>query len=78
MLRRFLEITGFAGPVVRYRSLLGEFATVSAAATALAVEYLNQGCIPGSLLQGSDLQLDGKGILVLELTASPALIEVIP
>jgi hypothetical protein len=77
-LQRFLTATGFAGPIIRYRPLLGESATVSAIATALAVEYLKQGFVPGSLLQGDDLQLARKGILVLELTSSSALIEVVP
>jgi 3-oxoacyl-(acyl-carrier-protein) synthase len=53
-------------PVCRYRDFVGQFASASAVAAALAVAYLDAGIIPGALLGADDLPLErGRKILVL-------------
>jgi hypothetical protein len=48
-LSRFLQCTGFQGPVVDYRTLLGEFGSVSATACVLAHRIVESGVIPQGL-----------------------------
>ena len=48
-LERFLQTTGFDGPVIDYRRHVGEFASASAVATVLAVALLETGEIPSTL-----------------------------
>ena len=64
-LNRFLQRTGFQGPVVDYRSLLGEFGSVSATACVLAHRIVKSGVIPGGLSGDAEIPLTGKGILIL-------------
>ncbi len=60
-------MTGFAGPVIDYRKLTGEFASASAVATIIAVRFLEKGAIPGPLCGGNDYDLHERGGLVLGL-----------
>lgn len=67
-LHEFFGLTGFQGPAVDYRRWTGEFASASAAATALAVQFVREGSVPASLLGGrEDLPLGGREILLLGL-----------
>ncbi len=67
--RQLADLLGHLGrqiPVCRYRHFVGEFASASAVAAALAVAYLDAGCIPGALVNGNDIRLTrGQKILVL-------------
>jgi len=64
-LHEFLSLSDFHQPVIDYRRLTGEFASASAVATALAVEFIRSGEMPASLCGGDGYSLDGKGILIL-------------
>lgn len=67
-LQEFLDLTGFEGPTVDYRRWTGEFASASAAATVLAVQFVREGMVPASLVGGrEDLPLRGREILLLGL-----------
>ncbi|KGO35408.1 hypothetical protein JT06_02590 [Desulfobulbus sp. Tol-SR] len=53
-------------PVCEYRPLLGQFASASAVATALATICLGRGILPGAVVGGSDIPLGpGSRIVVL-------------
>lgn len=67
-LQEFLSSTGFQGPTVDYRQWTGEFASASAVAAALAVQFVREGSIPAALLDGrEDLPLSGREVLLLGL-----------
>jgi hypothetical protein len=66
-LQTFLALAGFESPIIEYRRITGEFASASAVAAVIASKFLEEGKIPGPLLEGHDQQLNGKGILVLGL-----------
>ncbi|MBI5487879.1 MAG: beta-ketoacyl synthase chain length factor [Deltaproteobacteria bacterium] len=75
--REFGEQAHFEGPVIDARRLLGAYATVSAAATVVAVELVRAGTLPAALAGGRDLPLEGRGILVASLGPRPAAIAVL-
>lgn len=64
-LSRFLAMAETTVPVLRYRELVGEFASASAVAAVLAWQLLVHGEIPASLAQGPPRTLAGKTILLL-------------
>lgn len=64
-LEQFVEQAGLSIAVIRYRSLLGEFASASAAAAVLATLLLENGTIPNELTGSDTVLLAGKNILVL-------------
>nr|WP_275889046.1 beta-ketoacyl synthase chain length factor [Desulfobulbus rhabdoformis] len=65
-LSRFLDLVGESTPVWRYRSFTGEFASASAVAAVMAVQSLEAGAFPGSLVGGQEVPLStGSRILVL-------------
>lgn len=66
-LDEFLKTTGFTGPVIDYRALLGEFGTATAAAAAVAAHFAKEGTVPAALASGTDLQLRGKRLLMVGL-----------
>ncbi len=66
-LKTFLSLTHFENPVIDYRKLTGEFASASAVAAVMAVRLLEDGILPGRLFNGKDLQLNGRGALVIGL-----------
>ncbi|MFW8600665.1 beta-ketoacyl synthase N-terminal-like domain-containing protein [Desulfobacterota bacterium M19] len=66
-LARFTELTGFNAPIIDYRRLTGEFATASAVATVMAVDFLEKGTIPPSLAGRGQSSLKEKGALLLGL-----------
>jgi len=63
----FLSQSGFANPVIDYRKIIGEFASASAVAAAMAAGFLQKGEIPRPLDSGRGRPLDPKGILVVGL-----------
>jgi 3-oxoacyl-[acyl-carrier-protein] synthase-1/3-oxoacyl-[acyl-carrier-protein] synthase II len=78
-LQWILERTGFQGPVIDYRSYVGQFATAAAPATVLALQCVQNGYLPGAMLdQGRDLDLEDKGIVLLGLGQSLSCIHVLP
>jgi 3-oxoacyl-[acyl-carrier-protein] synthase-1/3-oxoacyl-[acyl-carrier-protein] synthase II len=77
--RSFVELSGFRGPCWDVRSVLGQFPTVSAAATALSVAVVESGEAPAVCAGATGpLSLDGRGLLLLSLGRRVAAIEVLP
>lgn len=74
---RFIAATGFSGMVVPFREAIGEFATSSAVATALAVKFVERGFLPGTATRPDPVELDGRGILLLGFGDHLSAIEVI-
>ena len=72
-LARFIEQASLTAPVIRYRKQIGEFASASAVAAALAVSFMAAGRIFGTLTETEDILLDDQNneqkntILVLGL-----------
>jgi len=66
-LSEFISGTGFSGPIVDYRTLLGEFGSATSAAAAIAVRFAQNGALPPALAGGASCTLAGKGILMLGL-----------
>lgn len=73
----FINASNFTGPVIDYRSLLGEFGTVTAAAAAVAARYAKDGILPAFLASGTALPLGGKRLLMLGLGACVTAVEII-
>jgi len=59
-LARFTALAGFNAPIIDYRRLTGEFATASAVAAVMAVDFLERGAIPPSLAGSSHSSLRKK------------------
>ncbi len=72
----FMKAANFSGPVIDYRSLLGEFATVTAAAAAVASHCAAEGIVPAALAAGTALQIRGKKILMLGFGAFVTAVEI--
>lgn len=68
-LQQFMKQTHPAVPVIRYRQLVGQFASASAVATALGVYLLEQGTAPASLTEKKAVSLGAakSRILILGL-----------
>jgi len=64
---RFVSLTGFSGPTVDYRRVLGQYATVSAVACVIAEHLARTGRLAPAFTKGEEVSLDGKGILMLGL-----------
>ncbi|OHD66579.1 MAG: hypothetical protein A2176_02095 [Spirochaetes bacterium RBG_13_51_14] len=75
-LHEFLNISAFTGPVIDYRSFIGEFPSASAAAAAIAARLAREGAIPEALAGGTECSLGGKGILLLGLGSFITAIEI--
>jgi len=63
----FLTRTGSSAPVIRYRTLTGEFASASAVAAVIATSVIENGRVPGTMTKDKDIPLAHKNILVLGL-----------
>ncbi len=74
----FLSQSHFGGPVIDYRRIIGQFGTASAVAAVLAVQMVGQGLVPAAISGGSDVPLNGKGILVLGLGAYLSAVRIAP
>ena len=64
-LKKFLSLSDFKGPVFDYRRHIGEFATASAVATALAVRCVQDGNTFAPLSSDLMASLNGRGILIV-------------
>lgn len=77
-LQKFIQTTSFAGPVFHYRQAIGEIATSSAIATALAVALVQRGFLPEAMVSSGNAELNSKGVLLLNLGPNSAALEVMP
>ena len=75
---RLLRMAEFDGPVLPVRDLLGDYATVSAASTALAALLVRGGELPAALGGGKLRSLKSKGILVLGVGRCWSALELMP
>jgi len=75
-LNSFLSFSGFQGSVVDYRRYTGQYAAASAAAAVLALRVAQAGKVPAPLAGGSDVPLDGKGILLMGFGQSITAVEI--
>jgi 3-oxoacyl-(acyl-carrier-protein) synthase len=66
-LSEFMKFSSFAGPVIDYRQLTGEFASASAVAAVMALEFLKKRAVPKALAGAHDATLNQKGVLLLGL-----------
>ena len=66
-LQNFLSLTGYKNPMINYRKIIGEFASSSAVAAVMAVKFLEDGRIPGPLINGDTLHLNERGALIIGL-----------
>ncbi len=66
-LRNFLSLTSYKNPVIDYRKIIGEFASASAVAAVMAVKFMEDGKIPGSLCSGDAFHLNERGVLIIGL-----------
>lgn len=65
-LDEFISLTGFNGPIIDYRRLLGDFPSVTAVAVVLAVKTLQQSTLSAALA-GGNKNVPVDDILVLSL-----------
>ena len=77
-IERFIQVTAFEGPIIDYRRFIGQFASASAAAAALAARFVRVGSIPPLSADGRESPLDGRGILILGLGGFITAIEITP
>ncbi len=77
-LETFRTLTDFPRPMVDYRRFLGEFTSVSALATVLAVRMVEAERIPDVFCQGGSPALAGRGILILGFGHHVTALEVNP
>ena len=73
LLACFLGQSGLQLPVLRYREYTGEFASASAVAAVMAVEFLVTGTVPGRLADGDDITLADGAAAILVLGLGPYL-----
>ncbi|MCP3888003.1 MAG: 3-oxoacyl-ACP synthase [Desulfobulbaceae bacterium] len=66
-LEQFLALSGTLVPVVHYRQFVGEFASASAVAAALAVSFLETGTVPAAITEGSEIKIDDANSKILIL-----------
>ncbi len=79
----FIEQSGFQNPVINYRKFTGEFASASAIAAVMAVDFLENGEVPMGLCAGTaaradKIMLNKKGALVLGLGKFITAMEILP
>ena len=77
-LHLFIQKTGFDGPTIDYRRLVGQFASASAVAAVLAVTWVKTREIPLHLNGKEKLHRNGKGILLLGLGSFVTAVGVYP
>jgi len=76
-LQDFVSYTGFKNPVIDYRKITGEFASASAVAVVMAVNFLQDGKIPGPLCNGNAVNLNETGALIVGLGDFITAVEVV-
>ena len=77
-LEAFRSACGLTLPVVDYRRWVGEFASASAVATFLAVDFAAEGAVPAALCDGRPGSFPGKGCLVIGFGKTLTAVEVRP
>jgi hypothetical protein len=77
-LAAFVAASGFDGPVIDYRRSVGQFGAASAVAAVLAHRMVLAQSVPAALSGGSDLPLEGRGVLLLGLGHSSSAVLVGP
>jgi 3-oxoacyl-[acyl-carrier-protein] synthase-1/3-oxoacyl-[acyl-carrier-protein] synthase II len=77
-LAAFCTESGFPGALIAYRRFTGEFASASAVAAVLGVRFVQEGKIPGSIVEGDDVDLMGKGILMMGFGRFVTAVEILP
>ena len=77
-LQTLLALTGFNHPVIDYRKLTGEFASASAVAAVIAINFLQDRKIPGPLRGDKHGELGAKGALILGTGDFITAVEVMP
>jgi len=75
-LSEFITASGFSGPIVDFRKLLGEFGSATSAAATIAARFARDGALPQALAGGSACPLAGKGLLMLGLGSCVTAIEI--
>ncbi|MDM8536990.1 beta-ketoacyl-[acyl-carrier-protein] synthase family protein [Desulfobacterales bacterium HSG17] len=63
-LKEFLSQSKFNSPVIDYRKLTGEFASASAIAAVMAVNFVEKGEVPKALCKGEKCLLKDKGAAI--------------
>lgn len=66
-LEHFKALAQLSVPVIRYRKLIGEFASASAVAAAFAASFLERGLVPGAYVGGRDIVLHSPQNTILVL-----------
>lgn len=77
-LQTLLALSGFNHPVIDYRKLTGEFASASAVAAVMAVNFLQAGQIPEAICKNKPGDLATKGALIIGTGDFITAIEVMP
>jgi 3-oxoacyl-[acyl-carrier-protein] synthase-1/3-oxoacyl-[acyl-carrier-protein] synthase II len=77
-LQNLLALTGFNRPVIDYRKFTGEFASASAVAVVMAVNFLHKGQIPGPFCKGRPVEFGPKGALIIGTGDFITAMEVMP
>jgi 3-oxoacyl-[acyl-carrier-protein] synthase-1/3-oxoacyl-[acyl-carrier-protein] synthase II len=77
-LQNLLALTGFNHPVIDYRKLTGEFASASAVAAVMAVNFLQKGQIPEPFCKDKPVELGEKGALIIGTGDFITAMEVMP
>jgi 3-oxoacyl-[acyl-carrier-protein] synthase-1/3-oxoacyl-[acyl-carrier-protein] synthase II len=78
-LQNLISLSGFSHPVIDYRKITGEYASASAVAAAMAVQFLQDGKIPEALCRDKPVDLTGqKGALIIGTGNFITALEVMP
>jgi 3-oxoacyl-[acyl-carrier-protein] synthase-1/3-oxoacyl-[acyl-carrier-protein] synthase II len=78
-LQNLLSLSGFNHPVIDYRKITGEYASASAVAAAMAVQFLQDGKIPEAFCREKPVDLTGrKGALIIGTGNFITALEVMP
>jgi len=77
-LERFVKLSGYAGELIDYRNLTGEFATSAAVATVFAASLVKNNQIPMQTNQAPVIDPHAKSVLILGLGSALTAIEVCP
>jgi 3-oxoacyl-[acyl-carrier-protein] synthase-1/3-oxoacyl-[acyl-carrier-protein] synthase II len=77
-LQNLLALSGFNHPVIDYRKITGEYASASAVAAAMAINFLQDGKIPEALCKDKPVDLSQKGALIIGTGDFITALEVMP
>jgi 3-oxoacyl-[acyl-carrier-protein] synthase-1/3-oxoacyl-[acyl-carrier-protein] synthase II len=77
-LKKLVSLSGFIHPVIDYRKITGEYASASAVAAAMTVQFLQNGKIPEALCRDKPADLCQKGALIIGTGSFITALEVMP